>query len=188
MTEKTTAKPRRPISKKIRFEVFKRDGFTCAYCGAHPPAAILQIDHIDPVANGGSNAIDNLITACEGCNQGKSHRLLSEVPESLKDRAKLIKEKEMQLSEYRALVARRKSREAEDTESIERIFKSRFPGYEFSSKFRDDVRLSFLKNLDAETMQEHMEIACNRMDEPDRAIRYFCGINWRVIKEQGYES
>ena len=31
---------RKPISKKTRFEIFKRDGFSCRYCGAHPPEAV----------------------------------------------------------------------------------------------------------------------------------------------------
>lgn len=40
---------RKPISKKLRFEVFKRDGFRCAYCGKFPPAVILEVDHIEPI-------------------------------------------------------------------------------------------------------------------------------------------
>jgi hypothetical protein len=173
---------RKAISKKVRFDIFKRDGFVCAYCGAHPPAAILQVDHIDPVSKGGTNAIDNLITACDKCNQGKSNRLLSEAPESLKDRAKLMKEKEDQLAEYRALVLRRKARETADVDSVERVFSAAFDRFSFTDKFRSDVKISFLPKIDVETLIEHMEIACNRMDDPDRALRYFCGINWRVIR------
>lgn len=37
---------RRTISKKKRFEVFKRDMFTCVYCGCKPPDVILEIDHV----------------------------------------------------------------------------------------------------------------------------------------------
>lgn len=69
---------RQAISKKVRFEVFKRDKFTCAYCGSAAPNVILHIDHIKPVAKGGTNNILNLITACEGCNAGKSDRELSD--------------------------------------------------------------------------------------------------------------
>jgi len=32
---------RKTISKKIRFEVFKRDSFTCQYCGKSAPEIIL---------------------------------------------------------------------------------------------------------------------------------------------------
>ena len=66
------ATKRKAISKKTRFEVFKRDGFTCQYCGAHPPQAILHVDHIVPVAEGGGNEDTNLVTACDHCNLGKA--------------------------------------------------------------------------------------------------------------------
>ena len=70
---------RRSISKKTRFEIFKRDGFVCQYCGASPPNAILEIDHINPVSKGGSNDILNLITSCQDCNQGKGARKLGNI-------------------------------------------------------------------------------------------------------------
>lgn len=69
---------RTAISKKVRFEVFKRDGFKCQYCGASAPEAVLEVDHIQPVSKGGKNDILNLITACHPCNNGKSDRALSD--------------------------------------------------------------------------------------------------------------
>lgn len=69
---------REPISKKLRFEVFKRDSFTCQYCGQKAPDVILEIDHIKPVAKDGTSDILNLITACKACNAGKSDRELSD--------------------------------------------------------------------------------------------------------------
>lgn len=67
------------LSKKTRFEIFKRDGFTCQYCGQQPPAVKLEVDHIDPKANGGSDIEINLITSCFDCNRGKSDRKLGDV-------------------------------------------------------------------------------------------------------------
>lgn len=72
------ANERKPLSKKTRFEVFKRDGFTCQYCGRSAPDVILEVDHIEPVAAGGSDNIMNLITACRDCNRGKSKVKLSD--------------------------------------------------------------------------------------------------------------
>lgn len=66
------------ISKKVRFEVFKRDSFTCQYCGAKAPDVLLHVDHIKPVSKGGDNAVINLITSCQPCNAGKSDRELSD--------------------------------------------------------------------------------------------------------------
>ncbi len=66
------------ISKKLRFEVFKRDSFTCQYCGKMAPDVILEVDHISPIKEGGDNDIMNLITACIDCNRGKGAKLLSD--------------------------------------------------------------------------------------------------------------
>lgn len=80
---------RRNISKKTRFEVFKRDSFTCQYCGRMAPDVILEIDHIKPVASGGNNGIMNLITSCFDCNRGKGKRKLSEKEEVKKQQDQL---------------------------------------------------------------------------------------------------
>lgn len=77
------------ISKKLRFEVFKRDKFTCQYCGQKAPDVILHVDHINPVSKGGGNDILNLITACSSCNGGKSDRLLGDHVELEKQRGQL---------------------------------------------------------------------------------------------------
>lgn len=69
---------RKAITKKVRFEVFKRDSFKCQYCGASAPDVILEVDHIQPVAKRGTGDIMNLITACKDCNAGKSDRLLDD--------------------------------------------------------------------------------------------------------------
>ena len=69
---------RKAIPRTIRFEIFKRDSFACQYCGVAAPDALLVIDHIKPVAEGGSNDITNLITACQPCNAGKGARELDD--------------------------------------------------------------------------------------------------------------
>ena len=78
MADVTTKTKRKSTGKRTRFEVFKRDAFTCQYCGAQPPDVVLVVDHITPVAAGGSSEPINLITACEACNQGKADRVLTE--------------------------------------------------------------------------------------------------------------
>lgn len=90
---------RKSISKKTRFEVFKRDLFTCQYCGKKAPDVLLEIDHIKPVAKGGNNGILNLLTACQGCNSGKSDRELSDQSVIEKQRKQLadLEERRQQL-------------------------------------------------------------------------------------------
>ena len=71
-------RPRRSrgLPKSIRFEVFRRDNFTCTYCGRKAPEVKLQIDHYVPWSKGGSNDPANLRTACRECNIGKSDRVI----------------------------------------------------------------------------------------------------------------
>ena len=80
---------RKAISKKLRFEVFKRDAFKCQYCGRTAPDVVLEVDHIVPVAEGGKNTMLNLVTSCRDCNRGKGKRRLSDTKEADIQRAQL---------------------------------------------------------------------------------------------------
>lgn len=60
------------VSKRTRYEVLRRDNHTCRYCGAAAPDAKLTVDHVTPVALGGSDDPSNLVAACRDCNYGKS--------------------------------------------------------------------------------------------------------------------
>lgn len=62
---------RTSLPQKIRFEVFKRDNFTCQYCGRSPPEVKLEPDHIKPLVDGGTDELSNLVTSCFDCNRGK---------------------------------------------------------------------------------------------------------------------
>lgn len=64
------------FSPRFRFELLKRDGFRCHYCGRRAPDVELHVDHIIPRSKGGSNSPDNLIAACAECNLGKSNQEL----------------------------------------------------------------------------------------------------------------
>jgi len=57
------------VSKRTRFEVLRRDDFTCRYCRTTDNP--LTVDHVTPVALGGSDDPSNLVTACRDCNYGK---------------------------------------------------------------------------------------------------------------------
>ena len=80
---------RKPISKALRFEVFKRDRFTCQYCGRKAPEVVLEVDHLIPVAEGGENELLNLVTSCFDCNRGKGKKKLNDTTAVTKQRAEL---------------------------------------------------------------------------------------------------
>jgi hypothetical protein len=94
------ASTRSALSKRVRFEVFKRDKFTCQYCGAEAPSVVLHIDHINPVAKGGKNDILNLLTSCAACNGGKGARAISDdsAVSRQRDQLKLLEERRLQIA------------------------------------------------------------------------------------------
>lgn len=66
------SKVRPPLSTKIRHAILKRDGHKCVQCGAVPKdGAKLHVDHITPLALGGTDDPENLQTLCSTCNRGK---------------------------------------------------------------------------------------------------------------------
>jgi len=68
----------RGISKKLRAEVFDRNGFTCQMCGLTPGEidpetkrnVRLHVGHIKDKSLGGKEELSNLRTLCSTCNQG----------------------------------------------------------------------------------------------------------------------
>ena len=171
------------ITKKMRFEVFKRDGFACAYCGKTPPAVTLEVDHIDPKSNGGKDDINNLITACFDCNRGKRDIPLDKAPGQLSDNLEVLKEKEEQLREYRKFINRIQRRIKRDMDDIEDLFSNQFPGYGFTDKFRDVSLKRFLDYLPKHEIIEAMNIATSyKGGDRDVCVKYFCGICWNKIR------
>jgi CRISPR/Cas system Type II protein with McrA/HNH and RuvC-like nuclease domain len=171
------------LTKRVRFEVFKRDGFKCQYCGQTPPAVTLEVDHINPKAEGGEDDINNLITACFDCNRGKGARTLDQAPPTLTVNIELIAEKEEQVKAYNRLLATQRKRERKTAERVNDVYKSAFPEWELSDKFINTSLSVFIKSISEEKLIEAMQIACmNIRYNSGGAIRYFCGICWRIIK------
>lgn len=180
---------RKAISKKVRFEIFKRDGFICQYCGAHPPAAVLHVDHIVAVAAGGSNETDNLITSCQPCNIGKGARDISVAPQALKDRAAEIAEREEQLRGYQEICEAQRERADEEVWRVVRAMygadKSEVDRRTYQSIHR------FIQRLGVYPVLEAVDIALCRFPHllhgsttpSTYGFRYFCGVCWKRIRE-----
>jgi len=177
---------RKAISKKLRFDVFKRDSFTCVYCGQSPPAITLEVDHVEPVASGGENDINNLVTACFDCNRGKRDISLGVVPKQLADSLEILKEKELQVKEYTKFVRKIQRKRNKDTEYIAKIFEDAAvkinSEYIFSESFKQGTVERFLKLLLKDQVEKALYIAIDRFpDCTEQTIRYFCGICWNRV-------
>jgi 5-methylcytosine-specific restriction endonuclease McrA len=179
--EEKNVTERKAVGKKLRFEVFKRDLFTCTYCGQKPPSVVLQCDHVVPVAMGGSNAIENLTTSCFDCNSGKSDRSLGSVPESIAARAELLAEREEQEKAFAKLLRARGKRRETEIDDIEAILLAS-DGRVFTDRFRLSVK-HFLEKLPIDRVTFAAERAFQKCRNVDDRTKYFCGICWKIIKE-----
>lgn len=169
---------RQILSKKLRFEIFKRDNFACQYCGNHPPEIILEVDHINPASNGGENDPDNLITSCFNCNRGKAANLLTSVPQSLRDKAYEVQEREEQIQGYQAIMQARRDRIEAEVFHILRPFLND-DGSVKRDYFNGTKR--FIERLGYDEVYEAMEIALGARISYGKKYKYFCGVCWNKI-------
>lgn len=61
-----------------RIKVYERDDYKCKYCHKQLTRFTATLDHVTPVAEGGKNSFDNLVTACLDCNSRKNRRPLGD--------------------------------------------------------------------------------------------------------------
>ena len=61
-----------------RFNLYKRDRYTCQYCGRRPGSKELTIDHVVPRSKGGVSSWTNCVVACVECNFRKANRMPAE--------------------------------------------------------------------------------------------------------------
>lgn len=176
------------ITKKLRFEVFKRDDFKCAYCGKSPPEVTLEIDHIHPKSKGGKDDINNYITACFDCNRGKRDIPLDRIPNKLIDNLEVLKEKEDQIKEYRKFIQKIERRVRKDIEDVAQVYRENYPGYDLSDQFKNTSIRKFLQLLPKHEVIDSLRLAVSRKDnDGEGAIKYFCGVCWRKIKRETSE-
>lgn len=173
---------RKAISAKTRFEIFKRDLFACQYCGSHPPTVILEVDHIVPVAEGGKNNPENLVTACWNCNRGKGARSLTDVPISLRDKAMEVAEREAQLRGYNDVMEGRRQRLDDDVWRVGSVFMERFGEDRMYRANLQSIK-HFVEKLGLHECLDAMERATAKVNYQSGCFKYFCGICWAKIRE-----
>lgn len=153
---------RETIPKGTRFEVLKRDRFTCQYCGRSAPDVLLEIDHIKPVAKGGDNSIMNLITSCRDCNRGKRDKVLSD-DTAVKKQKKQLDDLADRREQIEMLLAwREELRQTEDMEidAIEDIFLM-YTGDGFSKTGRMKIK-KLIKRFGLAEVMDAAEISIGR--------------------------
>jgi len=172
---------RKQITKKQRFDIFKRDSFTCQYCGSKPPSVVLEVDHVIPVASGGDNQEENLLTSCFDCNRGKGARLLSDAPDAVANKIAIKNEKAAQLKAFEKLLKQQKELLNKKIAVVEHAFASETE-CSFTPKFSRSVGF-FFEKLPEPIVLDCMDIALNEHNDPEIILKYFCGCCWNRIRE-----
>lgn len=205
--KKPARRKRDAVPNRLRFEVFKRDGFTCVYCGARPPGVVLNADHVVPVVDGGPTDLANLVTACATCNNGKGPIPLEVAAEvhtrtAALERAREVAEIDAAFNDY--LREQREVRKG----AVDRLAaywnEAALRGYWHLSDYGKASIGRFLGPMVEEEIMQAMDIAITRMPFPnidpkwsktgakwkaasdliDRRFRYFCGVCHNVLRER----
>lgn len=188
------------ISVRTRFEVFKRDRFTCHYCGRTPPTVLLEVDHVLPQAAGGSDDAENLISSCQDCNRGKAAGLLEEgsAPTVSREAIEDLQERIDQAKAYAELMQTWRALEGNQiqdvTDAWARAFGARseerdegtFWVFGNGEQFpRTQSIRTILARLPLHLVLEAVDITAAWSDRStERACRYFYGVCWRRIRER----
>lgn len=163
------ADKRKPISKKLRFEVFKRDNFTCQYCGRKAPDVVLEVDHLKPVKNGGKNDLLNLVTSCFECNRGKGAREISD-NSAVNIQREQLEEKNERIEQMKMIVKWKESVKEEEKiffDSIIDMYDDYVCGEYSLSEFGENKIKKCIKSFGYSIAYDGMEIAFNQYFKGD---------------------
>lgn len=177
---------RTQITQALRYQVMRRDQFTCQYCGAQSPNAALQIDHVVPAALGGSNDPENLVTACTQCNAGKGKSQADEATvaavsernlrwaDALAEAAHIVRsgsgDYDGELDEFRDAWQRWRVNGTNETVPL-------------PSGYRKSVVTWLSRGLDIDDLVELIPVAMEkRLPNSDR-FRYYAGCAWRRVEQ-----
>ena len=174
---------RKSISKRLRFEVFKRDSFQCQYCGKNAPDVILEVDHIKPVSKGGKNELMNLITSCRDCNRGKGKTVLGDNIEVKKQKAELddLNEKRLQLEMMLQWKTELEELIEKQVNMIETVLLE-YDHYQFNDSSRKRVKV-LIKEFGFPVVYEAAEIASYQYDYFFDKMQKLGGICYNLRKK-----
>lgn len=175
------------VSKRLRYEVFRRDDFTCRYCGAKAPDVQLRPDHVVPVALGGTDDPSNLVTSCDACNSGKT----STTPDApvVAD----VSADALRWSRALAVAAAQMRGELAGRQEIYEQVDEWWAGWTYGGErrlplprpgdWRSSVDSFLAAGLPLDVLRWCIDKAMASKARPEQTWRYMCGIAWRKVSE-----
>lgn len=177
------------VSKRLRYEILRRDSHTCRYCGASAPDVPLRVDHVTPVALGGGDEPNNLATSCEPCNSGKSSATVdSSVVANVSDDA-------LRWAAAMQQAADEKRQQQAPKVAYREGFRESWSGWtrengwktehvELPDGWKGSLDAFYEAGLPQEVWPDIVEKAMtNPTVSVGNTFRYACGIGWRMVKD-----
>lgn len=174
------------VSKRLRFEILRRDNHTCRYCGAAAPDVKLVVDHVVPEALGGQSVPENLVTSCEPCNSGKSSvppdaavvadvqqdqiRWARAMDEARRIRATLVEAREAYAAYFEALWSRWHTGSGQWAKPVP-----------LEDGWRATIDRFFEYDVHPDDIKYAVQSAMTR--RTSNTFRYFCGVVWGIIRD-----
>lgn len=173
------------VSKRLRFEVLRRDNHTCRYCGRSAPEVRLTVDHVVPETLGGSDKPENLAAACSDCNSGKS----ATPPDAAQ--VEQVQDDALRWSTAVRAVAQDMVADVERRNRVRDQFEQAWNQWSVGGavvplpgNWRDTVDTFAAVGLPMPVLLECVDIAIGRHRvDRDSKFRYMCGIAWKRVSE-----
>ncbi len=178
------------VSRRLRFEILRRDGHTCRYCGAQAPDVPLTVDHVIPVTLGGGDEPMNLVTACQPCNAGKS---------SVPADAAIVADVEADALRWAKAMERAAWYRSIDRRVMDDLvaeFDAEWSRWHVTvdgertdrpvprdESWRNSIERFLSNGLPLEELKRLVPLAMDSTAIPDATWRYFCGCAWKAISE-----
>jgi hypothetical protein len=175
------------VSKRLRYEILRRDNYACRYCGRSAPEVKLTVDAVVPEALGGSHKDPaNLVAACADCNSGKT---------STSPDAPLVADVAQDAFRWSQAMTVAAQRLQEDVGRREAAYAD-FDGWWGTwtcgpdkqplprpDNWRNSIDSFLAAGLPLDVLRWCVNRAMGSRADPSQTWRYMCGVAWRRARE-----
>jgi hypothetical protein len=167
------------VSKRLRYEVLRRDNHACRYCGRNAPEVKLTVDHVLAVALGGTDEPTNLVACCSDCNSGKTSTTAD---------ATLIADVSRDALRFAAATHAAMAKSSDDLAAVldyrSKFLQSWQPPLPLDDEWEQTIEHFRARGLSIQWLEECVRIAMGHTSVPSRRVfRYMCGVAWRQIEK-----
>ncbi|ASN72008.1 putative HNH endonuclease [uncultured Caudovirales phage] len=177
------------VSKRLRYEILRRDNHACRYCGGTAPDVKLTVDHVVPTTLGGSDQPSNLVAACADCNSGKSATPPDAAIVADVDAKALLwaRAQDIVADRLRVTVHEKHLMEEHFYDEWETLRTDRRRSSELPDDFGDSIELFMRRGMPYEAITELARVALRNRAVGDK-WKYFCGCVWTQMRQMDEDT